>query len=248
MPSVLEIESVTKRFGGLTALNDIDWQVERGRTKAIIGPNGAGKSTFFNVISGQLAPTSGSVRFECEDIAGRSPNEIASLGVIKTFQTTNVFEGSTVFENVRLGSQVRSTTYNMVTHYRNLDAVAERAEAVIGQLGLEDSRDDLVEDLSHGNQRKVEIGISLAADPAVILLDEPTAGMSPDEQRNVLSVLQELAEDSDITFVITEHDVEFIMDLAETVTVLHQGEIIAEGEPAEIQSDERVQNVYLGEE
>lgn len=248
MSTVLELESVTKRFGGVTALDDVDWRVNIGETRAIIGPNGAGKSTFFNVVSGQLSPTSGRVLFDGEDISGLSPEIIARKGIVKTFQTTNVFEKLTVFENVRLGAQVRESTYNMATHYRNLDRVAERAEEVLGQLRLEEFRDEVVEDLSHGDQRKVEIGISLAADPEVLLFDEPTAGMSSDEQQNVLDFLRTLSTDTDITIVVTEHDVEFIMNLADEVTVLHQGEIISEGAPEEITSDEHVQTVYLGEE
>lgn len=245
---VLSTQDLTKKFGSLTAVNEVTWNVESGKTKAIIGPNGAGKSTFFNLLSGVLSPTNGEIEFEGERITGEAEHVIARRGLVKTYQKTDIYEESSVFENIRIAAQSNETTFNMWSRASDLTAVNERTEAVLERVSLTDDRDRLAGDLPHGLQRKIEIGIALATDPDVILFDEPIAGMSEDGRREILEVLRELSNDSSLTIVITEHDIDLIMDLAEEITVLHQGEILVEGTPNQIVEDEQVQKVYLGGE
>ncbi|MFC7157666.1 ABC transporter ATP-binding protein [Halomarina halobia] len=243
---VLRTEDLTKRFGSLTAVDSVSWGIESGATKAIIGPNGAGKSTFFNLISGVLPPTSGEVEFHGERITGNPEYKIARRGLVKTHQTTNIYEESTVFDNVRIAAQTNRTTFNMWSKASDLTTVNDQTERVLERVGLTDERDRMAGELPHGLQRKIEIGIALATDPDVILFDEPIAGMSQDGRREMLTVLQELSNDPSLTTVITEHDFDIIMNLAEEITVLHQGAILTEGTPDEIAHNEQVQKVYLG--
>lgn len=245
---VLSTKNLTKQFGSLKAVEDVTWDVETGRTKAIIGPNGAGKSTFFNLLSGVLAPTSGDVMLKGDRITGDAEHEIVQRGLVKTYQQTNIYEESSVFENVRIAAQSSETTYNMWSKASALTEVNERTEAVLDRVGLQGDRDRIAGDLPHGLQRKIEIGIALATEPDVILLDEPIAGMSQDGRSEVLEVLRELSNDPSLTVVITEHDIDLIIDLAEVITVLHQGKILIEGTPDEIIEDREVQRVYLGGE
>lgn len=245
---VLRTRGLTKRFGSLAAVEDVSWSVESGKTKAIIGPNGAGKSTFFNLISGVLSPTDGEVEFNGEPITDAPEYRIASRGLVKTYQKTNIYEESTVFDNVRIAAQMKETTFNMWSKASDLTGVNERTERVLERVGLPDERDRIAGDLPHGLQRKIEIGIALATDPDVILFDEPIAGMSEDGRREILAVLQELSSDPSLTIVITEHDFDLIMNLAEEITVLHQGKILTEGSPEEIADNQQVQRVYLGGE
>lgn len=245
--AVLRTRDLTKRFGSLTAVDEVTWSVEPGETKAIIGPNGAGKSTFFNMLSGVFPPTSGEIEFSGESITGKQEHEIARLGLVKTYQKTNIFGESTVFENIRIAAQMNETTYDMWSKSSNLTSVNERTEAVLDRVGLSEERDRVAEELPHGLQRKIEVGIALATDPDVILFDEPIAGMSEDGRREILTVLEELSEDPSLTIVLTEHDFDLVMNFAEEITVLHQGSILTEGTPEEITSDEEVQRVYLGD-
>jgi len=245
---VLRTRGLTKQFGSLTAVDSVSWSVDSGTTKAIIGPNGAGKSTFFNLVSGVLSPTAGDVEFNGESIGGESEHDIARRGLVKTYQKTNIYEDSTVFENVRIAAQMKETTFNMWSKANDLDGVNERTNAVLERLGLDGERDRIASELPHGLQRKIEIGIALATDPDVLLFDEPIAGMSEDGRREMLSVLQELSDDPSLTIVITEHDFDFIMNIADEITVLHQGAVLTEGTPDDISDDEQVQRVYLGDE
>jgi branched-chain amino acid transport system ATP-binding protein len=243
---ILSTEAVTKKFGSLTALNSISWGVETGSTKAIIGPNGAGKSTFFNVLSGVLSPTEGSVIYQGEDISGLSPAQIARRGIVKTYQITNVFEEASVFENIRIAAQVNHTTYDMLSRAADKEQINAEAERVLEQVQMTQLRETPAETLSHGDQRKLEVGIALATDPDLILFDEPTAGMSPEETEATTELIQRLASEESLTVVITEHDIDMILSIADDITVLHQGQIIKEGSPEEITGSERVQEVYLG--
>lgn len=243
---ILSTEEVTKRFGKLTALDGVTWGVEEGATKAIIGPNGAGKSTFFNVLSGVLSPTEGSVRYRDEDISDLSTAAIARRGVVKTYQITNVFEQATVFENIRIATQVNYTTYDLLSRAADHEEINQKTDRILERIRMEDLRNFEAETLSHGDQRKLEVGIALATDPDLILFDEPTAGMSPEETEATIDLLDELAEDDSLTIVLTEHDIDLILSVADEITVLHQGEIIEEGTPAEITDSEQVQEVYLG--
>jgi len=231
------------RFGGLTALNNVNVSLDRGEIRAIIGPNGAGKSTFFNCTTGVLRPTSGRIVFDGEDIAGLSADRVSRKGIARSYQITNILPGATVLENVRIAAQSRRHSWNLLRHHMNFPDVVERARAVLRSLGLIDKQDELAANLSHGEQRHLEIGIALATEPKLLCLDEPTAGMSVAETHATVDLIRRLARD--FTILIVEHDMEVVMGLANTITVLHYGEVLAEGSPAEIQANPRVQEVYL---
>jgi branched-chain amino acid transport system ATP-binding protein len=241
--ALLRTEKLTMRFGGLTALNDVDFAVSRGEIRAVIGPNGAGKSTFFNCLTGVLAPTSGRVVFDGEDIAGLPPHRISRKGIARSYQITNILPGATVLENVRIATQSRHHAWNMIRHHLSLADVVDRARAVLASVGLEGKEDELAANLSHGEQRNLEIGVALATEPTLLCLDEPTAGMSVGETHATVDLIRRIA--SNLTILIVEHDMEVVMGLARTITVLHYGEVLAEGTPAQIQANPRVQEVYL---
>ncbi len=240
---VLLTEALTVRFGGLTALNSVSLAVRRGEIRAIIGPNGAGKSTFFNCVTGVLRPTSGRIVFEGEDIAGLPPHRISRKALARSYQITNILPGATVLENVRIAAQSRHHSWSLLRHYRAYTDVLDRARAILDAVGLSDAENELAANLSHGAQRNLEIGIALATEPRLLCLDEPTAGMSVTETRATVELIRSIAKD--LTILIVEHDMEVVMDLARTITVLHYGEVLAEGTPAEIQANARVQEVYL---
>ena len=215
----------------------------RGEIRALIGPNGAGKSTFFNCVTGVLRPTGGRVWLDGEDITGLPPDRISRKAIARSYQITNILPGATVFENVRIAAQSRRGGWNLVRHHRALRDVTERARVVLEGVGLDGKADELAANLSHGEQRNLEIGIALATEPKLLCLDEPTAGMSVSETRATVELIRRIAEG--LTILIVEHDMEVVMGLARTITVLHYGEVLAEGSPAEIQGNPRVQEVYL---
>ena len=231
------------RFGGLTAVNRVSIAIERGEIRAIIGPNGAGKSTFFNCVTGVLKPTSGRVILNGEDVAGLPPNKVSHKGLARSYQITNILPGASVLENVRVAAQSRRHAWNMVRNRLSFPDVVDRARAVLDAVGLLPDEDELAANLSHGAQRNLEIGIALATEPELLCLDEPTAGMSVTETRSTVELVRRIAKD--LTIVIVEHDMEVVMGLAKTITVLHYGEVLAEGTPAQIQANQRVQEVYL---
>jgi branched-chain amino acid transport system ATP-binding protein len=240
---ILSTEGLTVRFGGLTALNNVTVRVPRGEIRAIIGPNGAGKSTFFNCLTGVLAPTAGRIVFGGEDITGLPPHRISMKGLARSYQITNILPGATVLENVRIAAQSRRHAWNLLRHHRSFADVIERARAVLEAVNLAGKDDELAQNLSHGEQRNLEIGIALATEPRVLCLDEPTAGMSVVETHATVELIRRIA--ADLTILIVEHDMEVVMGLARTITVLHYGEVLAEGSPADIQANPRVQEVYL---
>jgi branched-chain amino acid transport system ATP-binding protein len=240
---VLRTEGLTIRFGGLTALNKVDLDIRRGEIRAIIGPNGAGKSTFFNCVTGVLRPTSGRVLFEGADITGLPPNLISRAGIARSYQITNILPNATTLENVRIAAQSRRHGWNMLRNYRNFRDIIEKAEAVLASVGLASKADELASNLSHGEQRNLEIGIALATEPQLLCLDEPTAGMSAAETRDTIQLVREIAKN--LTILIVEHDMPLVMDLADRITVFHYGAVLAEGPPAEIQNNARVLEVYL---
>jgi len=240
---ILQTEALTMRFGGLTALNRVALAVPRGEIRAIIGPNGAGKSTFFNCVTGVLAPTSGRILLDGEDIAGLPPHRISKKAIARSYQITNILPGATVLENVRIAVQSRHHSWSLLRHHRAYRDVIDRARAVLASVGLADKASELAANLSHGEQRNLEIGIALATEPKLLCLDEPTAGMSVTETHATVELIRRIA--ADLTILIVEHDMEVVMGLAHTVTVLHYGEVLAEGRPAEIQANPRVQEVYL---
>jgi branched-chain amino acid transport system ATP-binding protein len=241
--AILRTDGLTVRFGGLTALNNVSIAVGRGEIRAIIGPNGAGKSTFFNCLTGVLRPTGGRVLLEGEDIAGLPPNRISRKAVARSYQITNILPGATVLENVRIAAQSRHHAWGLLRHYRAYADVLERARAALEAVGLGGSEDELAANLSHGAQRNLEIGIALATEPKLLCLDEPTAGMSVAETQQTVELIRRIAKN--LTILIVEHDMEVVMGLARTITVLHYGEVLAEGTPGEIQANARVQEVYL---
>jgi branched-chain amino acid transport system ATP-binding protein len=231
------------RFGGLSALNQVSLAVPPGEIRAIIGPNGAGKSTFFNCVTGVLRPTGGRILFAGQDITGLPPHQISRKAIARSYQITNILPGATVLENVRVAAQSRHGGFRLLRHHRAYADVLVRARTVLAAVGLGDKEDELAVNLSHGEQRHLEIGIALATEPKLLCLDEPTAGMSVTETRATVELIRRIA--ADLTILIVEHDMEVVMGLARTITVLHYGEVLAEGTPAEIQANPRVQEVYL---
>jgi branched-chain amino acid transport system ATP-binding protein len=240
---VLRTEGLTIRFGGLTALNNVNFEIRRGEIRAIIGPNGAGKSTFFNCLTGVLRPTSGRIVFNGEEIAGLPPNLISRKGIARSYQITNIMPNATVLENVRIAAQSRRHGWSMLRHYTAFPDIMEKAQAVLASVGLAAKADELAANLSHGEQRNLEIGIALATEPQLLCLDEPTAGMSAAETHGTMELVRRIAKN--LTTVIVEHDMQVVMELCDRITVLHYGEILADGTPKEIQDNARVQEVYL---
>ena len=239
----LRTEGLTVRFGGLAALNGVNFQVRKGEVCAVIGPNGAGKSTFFNCLTGVLRPTSGRIIFDGDDITGQPPNVISQKGIARSYQITNILPNATTLENVRVAAQSRRHGWNMLRHHSHFADINEKADAALDAVGLLDKAEELASNLSHGEQRNLEIGIALATEPTLLLLDEPTAGMSAAETHGTMELVRRIAEN--LTILIVEHDMEVVMGLCDRITVLHYGEILAEGTPDEIQQNPRVLEVYL---
>jgi branched-chain amino acid transport system ATP-binding protein len=240
---ILRTEDLTVRFGGLTAVNRVNFEARPGEIRAIIGPNGAGKSTFFNCLTGVIHPTSGRILLNGENIAGLPPNRISQKGIARSYQITNILPNASTLENVRIAAQSRRHAWSMLTHHADFHDIVDKAQAVLESVGLAAKADELAANLSHGEQRNLEIGIALATEPQLLCLDEPTAGMSAAETHDTMQLVRRIAKD--LTILIVEHDMQVVMELAQRITVLHYGEILAEGTPAEIQQNPRVQEVYL---
>jgi branched-chain amino acid transport system ATP-binding protein len=240
---ILRTDALTIRFGGLTALSQVDFAVRRGEIRALIGPNGAGKSTFFNCLTGVLRPSSGRILFDGDDITGLPPNRISQKGIARSYQITNILPNASVLENVRIAAQSRRHSWSLLTHHSAYRDVIAKAEAALDAVGLLAKGHELAANLSHGEQRTLEIAIALATEPKLLCLDEPTAGMSAAETHDTMQLVRRIAED--LTILIVEHDMQVVMELATRITVLHYGEILAEGSPEEIQQNPRVLEVYL---
>jgi branched-chain amino acid transport system ATP-binding protein len=244
-PCLLELRGVTRTFGRLVAVDRVDLCVHAGERKAIIGPNGAGKTTLFNLISGLLPPTAGRILLDGEDITRLPVHAIARRGVARSFQITSVFPHLTVFENVRAAVLAHSGhAWSLLQPADRLAAVTERTLAVLDALGLAAYRDWPAGMLSHGDRRLVDLAMALASDPRLLLLDEPTAGMSPQETRRLTELIPQLAAGR--TVILVEHDMDVVMSVATSILVLAHGARLAEGTPEEIQRDPRVQEAYLG--
>jgi branched-chain amino acid transport system ATP-binding protein len=243
---MLEVDGVRKAFDGFIAVDAVSLSVKRGEIAAVIGPNGAGKSTLFNLITGHLRPDTGRVLLRDRDITGAAPHRICLMGMGRSFQRTNIFSKLTVFENVQAA---------FITHRRrggnfwrlSSELYRGETETLLGSLGLHDKAHAMSGALSHGNQKQVELGIALACDPEILLLDEPTAGMSASETRETIRLLERIAKERGLTLLFTEHDMEVVFSIAQRISVLHQGRLIAEGTPAEVQAHAEVRRVYLGE-
>jgi branched-chain amino acid transport system ATP-binding protein len=244
-PIILRTTAVSKMFGKFVALNNISAEFERGVITSIIGPNGAGKSTYFNLLSGAFRPTTGKVEFEGRDVTNLPQHRFAHLGIAKSFQITNIFPHLTVHENVRVGLQAFVSRYDIWRPRSMLPGLAERADELLALVGLKDRRARRARDLAHGEQRALEIGMALAADPRLLLLDEPTAGMSPEETRVMMDLIVRLAGER--TVILVEHKMKLVMGISHRVLVLHHGELLAQGTPAEVRQNEQVKRVYLGQ-
>ena len=245
----LQTENLTKTFGDLLAVDGVSLSVEPGEFRSVIGPNGAGKTTLFNLITGAMEPSSGSISLMGEDITALSPYERVHSGLARSFQITNVFNGLTVRENLRLA--VQSTSYDglspretMFAGPDDLEDINERTGAVLERVDLGQHADRKASVLPYGDRRRLEIGVVLATDPDVVLLDEPTAGMSSEETTATIDLIEDVLEDQ--TLLLVEHDVELVMSISDTISVLHKGAILAEGTPDEIANDDEVQQAYLG--
>jgi branched-chain amino acid transport system ATP-binding protein len=241
---LLRTEHLTRAFGSLVAVDRVDVSVRRGELRSIIGPNGAGKTTFFRLISGEMAPTSGRIWFDGRDITGLPQHLVARLGVAKSYQITNVFPHLTVLENVRVAVQGHARAFDFWSRADRLAQVRQRAQHLLERVGLGGKGALLAAHLSHGEKRHLEIGIALASDPALLLLDEPTAGMSPEETDETMRLIRELATGR--TVVLVEHKMKVVMRISDHITVLHQGQVLAEGSPDEIRANALVQQTYLG--
>jgi branched-chain amino acid transport system ATP-binding protein len=240
---ILKTELLTVRFGGLAALSQVNFEVQREEVRAVIGPNGAGKSTFFNCLTGVLRPTAGRIVFNGEDITGLPSNLVSQKGIARSYQITNIMPNASTLENVRIAAQSRRHAWNMVRHHSEFADINEKAESALDSVGLLAKAHELASNLSHGEQRNLEIGIALATEPALLCLDEPTAGMSAAETEDTMQLVQRIAKKH--TILIVEHDMEVVMELADRITVLHYGSILAEGTPEEIQQNPKVLEVYL---
>jgi branched-chain amino acid transport system ATP-binding protein len=247
MNKLLRTEKVSKHFGGLRAVNQVDFALGQGELKSIIGPNGAGKTTLFNLMAGVFRPTNGKVFFQERDISSLSLHSTSRLGITKTFQITHLFPNLTVFENVRISAQSRKTTFNFWQMTNSMTKLNERVLSLLEQVDLLPKRSWLASMLSHGERRYLEIGIALATEPKVLLLDEPTAGMSCAETNLCAKLIQRLNKTLNLSVVLVEHDMSVVMGISDRVMVLNEGRLLAEGTPTEVSDNEEVQRVYLGE-
>jgi branched-chain amino acid transport system ATP-binding protein len=240
---ILKTELLTVRFGGLAALSQVNFAVQREEIRAIIGPNGAGKSTLFNCLTGALRPSAGRIIFNGEDITRLPSNKISQKGIARSYQITNILPNATTFENVRIAAQSRRHGWNMVTHHSAFADLNEKARAALEAVDLWAKADDLAANLSHGEQRNLEIGIALATEPSLLCLDEPTAGMSAAETAETIQLVRRIAKN--LTILIVEHDMQLVMELCNRISVLNYGTILAEGTPEDIQRNPKVLEVYL---
>jgi branched-chain amino acid transport system ATP-binding protein len=243
---VLEVSGLSKSFAGFHAVSDVNLTVDTGQIAAVIGPNGAGKSTLFNLITGHLRPDSGSVKLDGRDITGAAPYRICAMGIGRSFQRTNIFSRLTVFENLQAAFLIhhgrgRNFWSRAEALYRDETAV------LLASVGLDGLEGAVAGTLSYGNQKQLELGLALASDPALLLLDEPTAGMSAAETHDTIRLIERIAGERALTLLFTEHDMEVVFGIAQKIAVLHQGRLLAVGTPEEMRRDPEVRRVYLGE-
>ena len=241
---VLEVSGLTKAFGGLVAVDNVDFVLPGGDLRAVIGPNGAGKTTFFNLVSGMTRADSGRVLFRGRDITGKAPHLISRMGIARTLQIKSVFGGLSVYENVWIAAHARSRRLHPLRAAFSYKDTAAAAEAVLEETGIADLRDEQAGNLSYGDVALLEIAIALAMKPNLLLLDEPVAGMSLEETRKTVEKIRDLSRRIDV--ILIEHDMQVVFEIADVITVMNNGTILCEGRPDEIAGDPRVQEAYLG--
>jgi len=247
MSTILTIDELNLHFGGVKAVEDVSLEVEENELRSIIGPNGAGKTTLFNVITGRLPANSGKVFYLGKDITNKHPHELNKLGICRTFQISSLFLGSTVFENVRIAKQAkRGGSLRVFSARESLKDVNEETLLMLERLGLMDQAYVPAQTLSYGDQRILEVGIALAGEPKILILDEPTTGMSHGETNRTIDLIREIANEA--TIMLVEHDMEVVMSVSDKISVMDRGRIIAEGTPEEIRGDKQVRKAYLGDE
>ncbi len=244
---MFHVENVTRSFGGLMAVNGVSFDLEKGELSSIIGPNGAGKTTLFNLLTGHIKPDKGKISFEGKDITRLPPHDICKRGIGRSFQRTNIFPRLTAFDNVQVAlmSWQRKSINIFVRSHKLL---REETNEILDSVGLGDKKETTSGLLAHGDQRLLEIGITLGTHPKLILLDEPTAGMSPEESGRTVELIQRLARERDLTLLFIEHDMSVVFGISEKIRVMHLGMVMAEGGPEEIRANEEVQRIYLAEE
>jgi branched-chain amino acid transport system ATP-binding protein len=244
---ILETQNLRKQFSGLVAVDNVSIKVRKNSLHAIIGPNGAGKTTFFNLLSGNLEPTSGKVIYKGRDITHQPVHRTIHFGIGRSFQITNIFPNLTVFENIRLASQaLGSDNFKFWQASSYFKKYEERTWNVIETVGLKERAQTFARTLPHGDQRKLELGMILAPDPEVLLLDEPTAGMASEQVPELIALIQGIQKEGNKTVMLVEHNMNVVMSVSDAITVMHQGMVLAEGTPAEIAANKEVQTAYLG--
>ncbi len=243
----METSGLTRDFGKFRAIKDVSLQVEKGVLTSLIGPNGAGKTTFYNCVTGKFPPTSGRVLFKGEDITGLPAHAIQQMGLSRSFQIVNIFQELSVVDNIKAVLIAKEKkNWNFIKLVQKDKALHDKALEIVEKLGLKEKYNSICNELSHGDRRRVDIGLAVASNPEMILLDEPTAGMNPNETIEVMDLINHLRTDTGATFFLTEHDMDVVFSISERIVVLHQGSIIADGKPDDIKADHSVQEVYLG--
>mgnify|MGYP006294390059 CR=1 FL=1 len=245
---ILEAKHLRKAFGGLIAVGDVSIKVQKLSMHAIIGPNGAGKTTLFNLLSGTMPPTAGQIFYHGEDITNLPPQRRAHLGIGRSFQITNIFPNLTVLENIRLSAQAMGKdNFRLFSLADNFTEYIDKAASIIAEVGLQGREMVFARNLPHGEKRKLELGIMLASDPELLLFDEPTAGMSSEQVPELIEIINRVVKENQRTAILVEHRMDMVMQISDKITVMSQGNLLAEGSPQEIAGNEQVQKAYLGD-